>query len=234
MKGKRGANLIYVVILVALLGILAAAYSSMLIHSARSAARQREEIQTHYTDKTLLTAYVATLTEDENEAFDALLDEANADWKQFLKDFQEWQEKQESNNGNGNNGNGNNGNGNGPGSNNGQGGGNGTDGNEGNGNGNVTGGGELENAPIFKNYMKPPYEATGEGSLPNGEGTLTVKMAYAPAETGEETLKITLTREKDGKTYTTGALLTQTRQPADDPDAAPELNDWKVVRYYEK
>ncbi len=201
MNGKRGANLIYVVILVALLGLLAAAYSGSLIHAAKAAARQREEIQTHYTDKTLLTAYTATLTENENAAFDALLAQVNAKWQAYLNDLEEWTEDQGDDDGKDND--------------------------------------DVETAPSFTSYVNPSYQATGEGTLADDEGNLSITMVYKPSQvasgTQKETLKVTLTRTKGDKIYTTGVLLAQTRIPTTEENkyTVPALNPWEVERYYE-
>lgn len=57
-KNRRGSNLVYIIILMAILGILAAAYSAVSIYSARSAAEQRRHEQDYITAVSLRDTFV--------------------------------------------------------------------------------------------------------------------------------------------------------------------------------
>lgn len=57
-KNSRGSNLIYIIILMAVLGILAAAYSAVSIYSARSAAEERRHEQDYITAVSLRDTFV--------------------------------------------------------------------------------------------------------------------------------------------------------------------------------
>ena len=70
-KNRRGSNLIYIIILMAILGILAAAYSAVSIYSARSAAEQRRHEQDYITAVSLRDTFV-DMAEDNYSSTDSM------------------------------------------------------------------------------------------------------------------------------------------------------------------
>lgn len=79
LRNKRGSNLIYVVVLVSLLGVLAAAYSVAVLYNARSAAAQRAYQQDRSGAKSLLISVVNSVEAMDNDVVDELVEEAEDD-----------------------------------------------------------------------------------------------------------------------------------------------------------
>lgn len=87
---KRGSNLVYVVMLVALLGILGSGYFLMVTYTARSAAAQRAVQQNWATAQSLRQAVGQSVTGGSNPAVDKLVSAAQSSFALYLDDLEAW------------------------------------------------------------------------------------------------------------------------------------------------
>ena len=89
-RDKKGSNLVYVVVLIALLGVLAGAYSLAVVSNAKAAAKQRQYQADRYAAKSLLTALTDSVIAGQNPAVSGLTAEAREGYLLYFAEKAKW------------------------------------------------------------------------------------------------------------------------------------------------
>lgn len=90
LKDSKGSNFVYVIVLMFLLGVLAAGYGAFAIFDARMASAQRSYQKDYYEAISLRKSVVTSICAGDNQAAKSLESKAQADYQDYFDALEAW------------------------------------------------------------------------------------------------------------------------------------------------